>query len=158
MGVVQIEREQVMNEQLTTVTQGLSGDEALSLLTLLSSWQNVTTIMIKGGCVFEYKGVFPAGSLGQGYFNFGGDSGFHGHIRLEAIGSIGFQDRQHRGRDSFAFLFDDTKGRNIFKVFLGRDESGDLHPEQVAAFNRIRETGKINPLLGVEDEEQKVTE
>ena len=64
--------------------------------------------------------------------------GFHGHIRLEAISHIALQDKKHRGRQSYAFDFQNDENKSIFKVFLGRETSGELIAEQVQAFNRIQ--------------------
>lgn len=122
----------------------LAGDQAEALMRRLATWGNTTTIVIHGGCVFEFKGPFPEGSIAEGYYNLEGPvPGFHGHIRLDAIVSIGFQDKQHRGRQSYAFTFQDKEGKNIFKVFLGRDENGELIADQVQAFKDIRATRQV---------------
>jgi putative heme utilization carrier protein HutX len=126
----------------------LPGSDALGLLQELASWGNTTTIILRGGCVFEFKGPFPAGSMAEGYYNLDGPvPGFHGHIRLEAIESIGLQQRPHRGRDSYAFTFDNAAGENLFKVFLGRDQAGEVIPAQLRAFQAIRD----NLLIGVSE-------
>jgi len=125
-------------------TQTLAGDYAQALLCALATWGNTTTIILHGGCVFEFKGPFPKGAVAEGFYNLEGPvPGFHGHIRLDAIHHIGFQDRQHRGRQSYAFTFQDQNDHTIFKVFLGRDDQGDLIPSQVEAFKRIRHTLSI---------------
>lgn len=112
---------------------------AEALLMALSTWGNTTTIIIHKGCVFEFKGPFPKGAIAQGFYNLDGPiPGFHGHIKLEAITQIKFQDKQHRGRQSYAFDFQDKQGSSIFKVFLGRNDQGELIPEQVDAFMRIK--------------------
>ena len=117
----------------------LPGDQAEELFRALSTWGNLTTIILHGGCVFEFKGDFPIGSIGRGFYNLEGSvPGFHGHINLSAIDHIGFQDKPHAGRQSYAFTFNDKEGKNIFKVFLGRDDQGELLPDQVAAFKKIR--------------------
>jgi putative heme utilization carrier protein HutX len=117
----------------------LSGAQAEALLRKLATWGNTTTIVIHGGCVFEFKGPFPEGSIAQGYYNLNGPvPGFHGHLSLDAINHIAFQDKLHRGRQSYAFNFQDKDGQNIFKVFLGRDQEGELIQEQVDAFKQIQ--------------------
>jgi putative heme utilization carrier protein HutX len=126
----------------TAAPAPLPGSAALALMQELAQWGNTTTIVLHGGSVFEFKGPFPEGSLAEGYFNLDGPvPGFHGHIRLEAIDHISFQSRQHRGRDSHAFCFQDSNGRNIFKVFLGRDENGALIDTQLERFQQIRDNG-----------------
>lgn len=119
----------------------LGAEHSESLLAALSTWGNTTTIIIHKGCVFEFKGPFPKGAIAQGYYNLEGPiPGFHGHIKLDAIKHIKFQEKQHRGRQSYAFDFQDKESSSIFKVFLGRDEKGELIPDQVDAFKRIRTT------------------
>ncbi|PIE25262.1 MAG: heme utilization cystosolic carrier protein HutX [Neptuniibacter caesariensis] len=123
-----------------TKESGLPGEQAEALLRELATWGNTTTIILHGGCVFEFKGLFPAGEIGHGYYNLKGTQpGFEGHINLEAIDHIDFQDKPHRGRESYAFTFQDKDNNNIFKVFIGRDEQGVLLPEQVKRFKQIQQ-------------------
>lgn len=125
---------------------GLPADQVLPLLRQLPAWGPTTTIVQHGGCVFEFKGAFPPGEVGEGYYNLdGGLPGFHGHLRLDAIAGVGFQERQHRGRSSYAFTFDDSEGNTLFKVFLGRDSAGELLPAQVAHFCATRDNRRVIP-------------
>lgn len=118
----------------------LAGSQAEALLRALAQWGPTTTIVQHGGCVFEFKGPFPPGAVGEGYYNLAGATpGFHGHIRLDAIERIAFQERQHRGRDSYAFVFEDAGQVVLFKVFLGRDSTGAVYPEQLRKFHSIRD-------------------
>ncbi|GMA84730.1 hypothetical protein GCM10025855_42650 [Shewanella glacialipiscicola] len=83
----------------------------------------MTTIVLHGGSVFEFMGPFPKGSVAEGFYNLSGPvPGFHGHLNLKLVNHIRFQDKQHRGRESYAFVFENAEGEVIFKVFLGRDE------------------------------------
>jgi len=127
-----------------TVATPLPAQQVQPLLEELATWGNTTTIVIHHGCVFEFKGRFPTGSVAEGYYNLGGPvPGFHGHLRLDGIARVSFQDRPHRGRTSYAFVFETQEGEAVFKVFLGRDEAGDLLPEQVGRFLDIREQLKV---------------
>lgn len=126
-------------------SDALPASEALPLLEKLPEIGNTTTVILHGGCVFEFKGPFPAGTVAEGYLNLDGPvPGFHGHLRLEAMARVRFQDRPHRGRASYAFVFEDESGRCLFKVFLGREESGEVIPAQLAFFNRLRERGTLS--------------
>lgn len=117
----------------------LPGSQALALLEALPEWGDLVTIVLHGGCVFEFKGPFPRGSVGRGFYNLDGPvPGFHGHLRLDAIDHIGFQDRPHAGRPAYALTFNDREARNLFKVFLGRDAEGAIWPEQLARFDALR--------------------
>ncbi len=116
-----------------------------ALLEELSSWGPVTTIVFSHGSVFEFKGSFPLGKEGEGFYNFGhevsaesGGSGFKGHLRLDNVANIRFQDRAHRGRSSYAFVFEDDDSNCIFKVFLGRDLGGEIDRLQLEKFNMLR--------------------
>jgi putative heme utilization carrier protein HutX len=120
--------------------QSMPGSESEALLRTVAGWGNTTSVIVHGGCVFEFKGPFPPGTVAEGYYNLeGGSPGFHGHLNLARIERVVFQTRPHRGRESYAFVFLDNKGDVIFKIFLGRDDSGELVPSQVDAFQRIRQ-------------------
>jgi putative heme iron utilization protein len=53
---------------------------------------------------------------------------------------VRFQDKPHRGRASYAFVFEDGEGATVFKVFLGRDDRGEILSDQQQEFLRIRNT------------------
>lgn len=121
------------------VPVGLPGSEALSLLRHLPAWGPVVTIVLHGASVFEFKGEFPRGEEGSGYYNLDGAvPGFHGHLKLAAIDYIGFQERPHAGRPSYALTFNNFEQGNIFKVFLGRDENGEIWPDQLERFAALK--------------------
>lgn len=131
---------------MTATHQTMAGEHALALMQTVSRWQNTTTIILHGGCVFEFKGVFPGGELAEGFYNLhSSGNGFEGHINLKAIARIRFQSRAHRGRESHAFVFEDAHEAVIFKIFLGRDSSGTLIPEQVTAYHAIQAQGAMEP-------------
>lgn len=113
----------------------MPGELAQELLETLSEWGTMVTIIIHGGSVFEFKGPFPKGSVAEGFYNLNGPvPGLHGHLNLKQVKQISFQDKQHRGRESYAFVFENAEGEVIFKVFLGRDEKGELLAEQKQRF------------------------
>ncbi len=112
----------------------MPGNQAQQLLEKISEWQNTTTIILHGGSVFEFKGVFPKGELAHGFYNLKGSSGFERHLNLDKITAIYFQDKLHRGQESFAFIFQDSDEKCIFKIFLGRDTEGKLYPSQKQQF------------------------
>jgi putative heme utilization carrier protein HutX len=131
----------------------LPAEAVLPLLRELPALGDTTTVILHGGCVFEFKGPFPGGSVAEGFYNLQGKQSsapaqprFEGHLRLEAMSRVRFQDRPHRGRASYAFVFEDDKSRCLFKVFLGRDDSGEVIPEQLAFFERLRREGQISAI------------
>ena len=122
-----------------TETTILKGELAFDLLKELSTWGKLRTIIIHAGCVFEFGGAFPPGEMGSGYYNLQAPAGgFEGHINLEKIDHIAFQDAKHRGRQAYAFVFNAENDETIFKVFLGRDDNGELFADQVARFKTIQ--------------------
>lgn len=124
-----------------SVEPTLQHEQVLPLLQALPHWGNTVTIVFSGGCVFEFKGPFPGGTLAEGFYNLDGPvPGFHGHLRLGALQRVRFQDKPHRGRDSYAFVFEDAAGSTVFKVFLGRDSEGEIIATQLEQFQRIRST------------------
>lgn len=113
----------------------MPGEQAQALLEQLADWGTMTTIVLHGGSVFEFMGPFPKGSVAEGFYNLSGPvPGFHGHLNLKLVNQIRFQDKQHRGRESYAFVFENAEGEVIFKVFLGRDEKGELLAAQKQRF------------------------
>lgn len=122
----------------------LCADYAKPLLNMFSKWENTTTIVTHGGSVFEYKGIFPKGIEAQNYYNLqGAGNGFEGHLNLRAITAISFQDKPHRGRDSYAFVFHGEENEVVFKVFLGRNSEGDIYQRQLSVFKKVRDTLKV---------------
>lgn len=119
----------------------LPGDQSKELLELISTWGPLTTIVFSGGSVFEFKGAFPKGETAEGFYNFGHGSkgGFQGHLNLDKVESIAFQNKLHRGKQSYAFVFQGKSGECIFKVFLGRDEQGEVFEDQLASFNKLQQ-------------------
>lgn len=105
----------------------------------IATWGDVTFIIHSDDGVFEFSGAVPEGRVGQGYFNLGGRSGLHGHLRHERCGGIAFVERPFFGRPSASVLFLNTDGGIMFKVFVGRDENRELKPDQLAAFRRLAE-------------------
>jgi putative heme utilization carrier protein HutX len=125
------------NERLPVI----SGDHAEKLLSEISTWGNVTTIVIHQKSVFEFKGPFPEGVSDSGYYNLKGEfPGFEGHLNLTAVDHIAFQEKLHRGRQSYAFVFTTESGAAIFKIFLGRDSEGNIHNSQLALYENIKQT------------------
>ena len=126
----------------------LPGEQAQALLESLSDWGELMTIIQHGGSVFEFKGPFPKGRLGHGYFNLAaGKSGFQGHLALKLIHEIRFQESLRGGRESYAFVFCDADSEPVFKVFLGRDEEGSLFADQVNSFQQLKESALANTTL-----------
>jgi len=132
------------SERHSKTEKRLHADKVVPVLQDLPSWGDLVTIVLHGGCVFEYKGPFPAGEIGKGFYNLKGTrSGFEGHINLKAIDHIAFQVRQHAGRVAYALNFNDEKGTNVFKVFLGRNRAGEIYSDQKYRFDLLMTSSEL---------------
>lgn len=88
--------------------------------------------------MLECAGSIPPGSFGRGYYNMHGDSPISGHIKAENCQTIAFVSRPFMGRESRSIQFFNAAGEAMFKLFVRRDESKALKPEQVARFESLR--------------------
>ena len=122
----------------------LPADRVLSILQDLPRWGDLVTIVLHGGCVFEFKGPFPPGEVGRGFYNLKGTRpGFEGHINLKAINHVAFQARKHAGRMAYARNFNDKEGSNLFKGFLGRNDAGEIFPNQKHRFDLLMTSSEL---------------
>ncbi|PVZ85906.1 heme utilization cystosolic carrier protein HutX [Serratia sp. S1B] len=124
-----------------TLVTILPGSQAQPLLEQLAEWGPLTTIVMAGESIFEFKGAFPQGKMAHGYYNLYNREaeGLHGHLRLSSITQIALLDKPFRGRASYSMLFFAADGRCLFKIFLGRDEQRRLFPAQIDRFNALRQ-------------------
>lgn len=128
----------MQQDQTETVASVIPGEHARQLLEQICDWGLMTTIIIHGGSVFEFSGSFPKGLVAEGFYNLQANGqGFHGHLNLQNVALIRFQTKPHRGRESYAFVFEDAQNEVIFKVFLGRDKQGELIASQRERFYQL---------------------
>jgi putative heme utilization carrier protein HutX len=66
-----------------------------------------------------------------------GRTGFHGHLKYERCAAIAFVERPFMGRTSNLMIFINRDGGIMFKIFVGRDEKGQLKQDQVARFKAL---------------------
>ncbi len=131
-----------MTEHTKTAAQQprIPGESAEEILKQISSWGNVTTVILHLGNVFEFKGPFPIGTFGSGFYNLeGATPGLQGHLKLEAVDHISFQEKPHRGVESYALVFNNIDNKAMFKIFLGRDENRQLLQHQKEKFMTLKE-------------------
>ena len=108
------------------------------LMTQLPEYGPMTTIINIDGNIFEFKGPFPKGKYGHGYYNiYSKGEGLHGHLKLTDISAIALVSRPFRGQQSYSFNFFNASGKVIFKVYLGRDSQRQLFAEQVNRFQQL---------------------
>jgi putative heme utilization carrier protein HutX len=105
----------------------------------ISSWGDVTVMVHTDDGIMEFGGPVPKGQVARGYFNLIGRTGFHGHLRHERRAGIAFVKRPFMGRTSCLLVFLNADGGIMFKIFVGRDEKGELKPDQLEKFRALRE-------------------
>ncbi|PQJ89082.1 heme utilization cystosolic carrier protein HutX [Aliivibrio sifiae] len=127
-------------EEMVTLIDGIKAQEVLEGLV---GFGDVTTIIHSFGSIFEVKAPFPKGKLAHGYYNLMGRNGeLHGHLKLDLITDIALVSKPFRGTESHYFGFFDQSGHSVFKIYLGRDKKRQLIPEQVSAFNVLKQKYK----------------
>ena len=144
-GVVeQIAREcgvpsQVVLEALPLAQRMFIAAEAFEQLwTSLTGWGDVLFIVHTADIVAEINGSLPKGSFGHGYFNIHGDSPIGGHIRAANCRAIYIVDRPFHGRRSCSVQFYNAEGEAMFKVFVRRDKTREMLPDQLALFEQLK--------------------
>jgi putative heme utilization carrier protein HutX len=103
----------------------------------IATWGEVTLIVHTDDGIMEFTGPVPKGEVGRGYFNLMGRTGFHGHLRHERCGGLGFVERPFMGKSSAFVVFFNVDDGIMFKVFVGRDEKRELKADQLAAFRTL---------------------
>ena len=103
----------------------------------IAKWGPVTLIVHTADGIFEFSGPVPTGAVARGYYNFGGRTGLHGHLRHDRCDAIAFVERPFMGRNSAVAVFFNSDGGIMFKVFVGRDEKGELLADQLAFFRAL---------------------
>ncbi|MDR1162634.1 MAG: heme utilization cystosolic carrier protein HutX [Candidatus Accumulibacter sp.] len=115
----------------------IDGKHYLEVLEEIATWGKVTLIVHTLDMVLEFSGPFPPGKLGHGYYNLGGSTGLHGHLRPENCGAVYLIKRPFMGKASASVQFMNLAGETLFKVYLGRDESREIFPHQIDAFDAL---------------------
>jgi putative heme utilization carrier protein HutX len=105
----------------------------------ISTWGDVTVIVHTGDGIMEFGGPVPKGQVARGYFNLMGRTGFHGHLRHERCAGIAFVERPFMNRTSCLLIFLNADGGIMFKIFVGRDENGELKANQLRKFRALRD-------------------
>ncbi len=124
----------------------MDGSHFADVMQSLPALGKVTLVMNTPDVIMEFSGELPNGKLGHGFYNFARNSPLHGHLRADRCQSIYLVERPFMRRQTVSLQFINELGNAMFKVFAGRDEKGELIPEQIAAmrswFSDVR-TGAI---------------
>lgn len=120
----------------------IAGDHFIPVMQDLVHWGPVTTIIHTDDVILEITDPIPDGSVGQGFYNLHSKRGLHGHLRADNCESIIFLERPFMGSHTASITFFNAAGAAMFKVFVGRDEEGQLLEDQLTRFRSL--PGKLS--------------
>lgn len=113
-------------------------DKVDELFDTLRGWEKVFLLVVTNGFVLEIKDKFPDGYYGHGFLNLSDkNSSIGGHLSVDKIKSIYFVDDIMFGRRSCSIKFFDGDKKEIFAVYVPRDEKKELIAECLESFNTI---------------------
>jgi len=116
-----------------------AGSNFIAAMDDIATWGDVTVIVHTDDGIMEFGGPVPKGQVARGYFNLMGRTGFHGHLRYERCAGIAFVERPFMGRTSCLLIFMNSEGGIMFKIFVGRDDKGELKADQLEKFRALRD-------------------
>ena len=117
------------------------GSRIVEILQAIATWdESVTFIAHTPDAIVEVSGKLPGGKVGRGFYNFDHpetDGGVHGHIYYENCASIYLLERPFMGKATCSLNFINRNGGAMFKIFVGRDEAGELKQHQIEAMRKL---------------------
>lgn len=117
------------------------GSHIVEILQAIAAWdESVTFIAHTPDAIVEVSGKLPNGKVGRGFYNFDHpetDGGVHGHIYYENCASIYLLERPFMGKATCSLNFINRNGGAMFKIFVGRDEAGELKQHQIEAMRKL---------------------
>ena len=117
------------------------GSRIVEILQAIAAWdESVTFIAHTPDAIVEVSGKLPNGKVGRGFYNFEHpetDGGVHGHIYYENCASIYLLERPFMGKATCSLNFINRNGGAMFKIFVGRDEAGELKQHQIEAMRKL---------------------
>ena len=117
------------------------GSRIVEILQAVAAWdESVTFIAHTPDAIVEVSGKLPNGKVGRGFYNFDHpetDGGVHGHIYYENCTSIYLLERPFMGKATCSLNFINRNGGAMFKIFVGRDEAGELKQHQIEAMRKL---------------------
>lgn len=131
---------QIIEALPQTMWRRIDGSHFMNVLQQVSTIGSVVVITNTPDAILEYKGPFPPGEFSHGFYNLQGDKiGLHGHLRPQRCKEIYFVQRPFMKKATASIIFTNLDGNTIFKIFLGRDETGEICVKQLAMFNSLAE-------------------
>ncbi len=108
------------------------------LFEVLRSWDKVLMLVMTPNLILEIKDKFPKGFYGHGFFNFHDpESSVGGHLTITAIKEIFLVTDTMFNRKSCSIRFFGEDGKEIFAVYVPRDEKKELIKECLESFESL---------------------
>lgn len=115
----------------------IPGIHFIDVMADVAAWGTpVTVIVHTADVIMEFTGPLPAGEVGHGFYNLTG-TGLHGHLRHQNCGAIYAVERPFMNKATASLMFCNHDGGVMFKVFIGRDETGALRADQLTDLRGI---------------------
>ncbi|MDK4538056.1 heme anaerobic degradation radical SAM methyltransferase ChuW/HutW [Kingella kingae] len=120
------------------------GGRIVEFLQAIAAWDEaVTFIAHTPDAIVEVTGKIPNGKVGGGFYNFehAKEGGVHGHIYYENCAAIYLLERPFMGKSTVSLNFINRNGGAMFKIFVSRDENGELKAHQIEKMRELMKAG-----------------
>lgn len=105
------------------------------LFEILRGWDKVFLLVVTPNFVLEIKDKFPKGFYAHGFLNFhDNDSSIGGHLSVDKIKEIFLVEDIMFGRKSCSIKFYGEDEKEIFAIYIPRDEKKELIKEYLDCF------------------------
>lgn len=108
------------------------------LFEILNKWEEVLLLVITPNFVLEIKDKFPQGKYGHGFLNFHDkETSIGGHLSVNNIKEIFIVTDTIFNKKSCSIKFFDSDEKEIFSIYVPRDEKGQLREKYLEIFNSL---------------------
>ncbi len=105
------------------------------LFEILRGWDKVFLLVVTPNFVLEIKDKFPKGFYAHGFLNFhDNDSSIGGHLSVDKIKEIFLVEDIMFGRKSCSIKFYGEDEKEVFAIYVPRDEKKELIKEYLDCF------------------------
>lgn len=105
------------------------------LFDILRTWEKVFLLVVTPNFVLEIKDKFPKGFYAHGYLNFHDpESSIGGHLSVDKIKEIFLVEDNMFGRKSCSIRFYGEDEKEIFAIYVPRDDKKELIKEYLDCF------------------------
>lgn len=108
------------------------------LFKILESWEKVFLLVVTPEFTLEIKDRFPKGAYGYGFLNFhDSNSSIGGHLSVDKIKYIYLVEGVMFGRKSCSIKFLNEEKKEIFSIYVPRDDKKELIKECLESFYKL---------------------